>query len=192
MQADWEKVSNVNVWMLMSGGIDSTACAHYFLQRGDSVTGLFVDYGQPAVHRERQAAERIANHLKLPLSVMSFRCDRRVGAGELTGRNAFLIFAALMGAHPTDGLLSLGLHSGTTYYDCGPAFVEQVGLIVEAYSDGRLALHCPFLLHDKALVYEYARIEGLPLNLTYSCELGTVPPCGRCASCLERNGLIAS
>ena len=182
----------MNVCVLMSGGIDSTACAHYFLQRGDRVTGLFVDYGQPAVDLERQAAKQVALHFEIPLSVVCFQSGRKVGTGELTGRNAFLIFAALMGAGPTDGVLSLGLHSGTTYYDCGPTFVEQVEPIVDAYSDGRIALHCPFLFQDKALVYEYARVEGLPLDLTYSCESGTVPPCGLCTSCLDRNVLLTS
>jgi 7-cyano-7-deazaguanine synthase len=29
----------------------------------------------------------------------------------------------------------------------------------------------------------------LPVQLTYSCELGSVPPCGLCLSCADRRAL---
>ena len=112
-------------------------------------------------------------------------------SGEITGRNAFLIFAALMGTNPQAGALSLGVHAGTSYYDCGQEFIIQVGEVVNRYSEGELALHCPFLQQDKAFVYDYARTVGIPLSLTYSCEFGTVPPCGKCMSCMDRNALQA-
>ena len=179
----------MDVWVLMSGGIDSTACAHYFIERGDKVAGIFVDYGQLAASPERQAAQRVASYLGLPLSLFAFQGGERFDTGEITGRNAFLIFAGLMGVRPKAGALSLGVHAGTAYYDCGPGFIDRVGQVVSDYSGGKLALHCPFLHQDKAFVYDYARTKGVPLHLTYSCELGTVPPCGECLSCKDRNAL---
>ena len=181
----------MDVWVLMSGGIDSTACAHYFLQRGSKVTGIFVDYGQSAARSERRAVKQVTAHLGIPLLKMSFDSGRRFKTGEITGRNAFLIFAALVGIGSESGILSLGIHSGTAYYDCGPEFLVQLGKVVDAYSQGKLALHCPFLHAEKDFVYSYARVEQLPLELTYSCELGTVPTCGKCQSCLDRNVLQA-
>ena len=181
----------MDVWVLMSGGIDSTACAHYFVERGDNVTGIFVDYGQLAAYPERQAAQRVAEFLQLPLPILAFECGQRFDIGEITGRNAFLIFAALMGIHPQTGALSLGVHAGTSYYDCGQEFISQIGEVVNRYSEGKLALHCPFLQQDKAFVYDYARTKGIPLSLTYSCEFGTVPPCGKCMSCRDLNVLQA-
>ena len=177
--------------VLMSGGIDSTACAHYFQQRGDNVKGVFVDYGQMAANAEREAVERLTEHLGLPFSALSFKGAYDYGVGELVGRNAFLVFAALMGARPTSGVIALGIHAGTSYYDCGPDFSKHVDHLMQSYSAGRLRLHCPFLLTPKAFIYSYARETGLPLHFTYSCERGTVPPCEQCPSCKERNAIQA-
>ena len=177
--------------VLMSGGIDSTACAHYFKERGDNVQGIFVDYGQLASDAERKAVVRISKHLGIPVSVLSFKGNYDYGVGELVGRNAFLIFAALVGARPTSGVIALGIHAGTSYYDCGSDFSEHAVHLVQSYTAGRLELHCPFLLTPKTIIYGYALEVGLPLYLTYSCERGTVPPCERCPSCKERNAIRA-
>ena len=182
----------MDVLLLMSGGVDSTACAHFFKQRGDNVRGVFVDYGQSAAIAERRAVKRVTNHLGIPLSTLSFRASVEYGLGEVVGRNAFLVFASLMGIQPRTGVISLGIHSGTSYYDCGPDFIEQLGDVVQSYSGGLLKLYCPFLLEPKSMVHQYAIFAGLPINLTYSCELGTVPSCGRCLSCKDRDALQAS
>ena len=176
----------------MSGGIDSTACAQYYVSRGDVVSGIFVDYGQPAGCPELNAVKQISKYLGLPLSIMSFRADLTIGSGEIRGRNAFLIFAALMGANLQSGIISLGIHAGTPYYDCSTVFVDQVRDLVYAYSSGKIALHCPFLNRDKGFIYSYATEARIPIHLTYSCEVGTVPPCGCCLSCLDRNALQAN
>ena len=181
-----------DVWLLMSGGLDSTACAHYFKQRGDNVTGIFVDFGQPAAQSEQRAVEEVTTYMELPSTTLSFRAARPFAPGEIMGRNAFLVFSALMGLQPTDGILSLGVHAGTTYYDCGSDFVKVVGVVVDSYSAGRLTLHCPFLHRTKSFVYSYARRERIPFELTYSCELGTKPPCGACLSCRDRNAFQIS
>ena len=178
---------STDVWLLMSGGVDSTACGHYFKQRGDRVTGVFVDYGQLAAGRERMAAEKVTEHLGLELKTLSFRASRSFDVGEIIGRNAFLIFSAMMGVEMQAGILSLGIHAGTGYYDCGTEFIRSIGEVVDAYSAGKLALHCPFVHVAKGFVYNYAKAEGIPLHLTYSCELGTTPPCGTCRSCKDRH-----
>ena len=179
----------MKVSILMSGGIDSTACAHYFLQRRDDVTAVFIDYDQLALRSEWNAVQKVTQHFNIPLLTMRFTAGRQFTAGEIPGRNAFLIFAVLMGAQLHSGVLSLGIHAGTAYYDCGATFAEQIGQIIDAYSGGKLALHCPFLAQDKAFVYRYAKDEKIPIHLTYSCERGTVPPCGLCLSCRDRNAL---
>ena len=176
----------------MSGGIDSTACAHFFQQREDTVRGVFVDYGKLAAKAERRAATEITTFLGIPLSTLSFRTNIEYSEGEVVGRNAFLVFATLMGIQPRRGVISLGIHSGTSYYDCGARFVEQASDIVQSYSGGRLQLYCPFVDEPKSMVHQYARVAQIPLHLTYSCELGTLPPCGSCLSCKDRNALEAS
>lgn len=182
--------SRMDAWVLMSGGIDSTACAHYFLDRGDNVKGIFVDYGQPAAGPETDAVKRIAEYYGIPLTVLKFRGERFWTTGEILGRNAFLVFAALMGADVRHGVMSLGVHSGTSYYDCSPTFLEQTQSIIDAYSGGKIALFCPFLSRDKAFVRDYSVGEEIPLDLTYSCEAGSNPPCGQCFSCGDRHALF--
>ena len=90
----------MDVLVLMSGGIDSTACAHFFQQREDTVRGVFVDYGQLAAKAERRATTEITTFLGIPLSTLSFRTNIEYSEGEVVGRNAFLVFATLMGIQP--------------------------------------------------------------------------------------------
>ena len=47
----------MDAWVLLSGGIDSAACAYYFQQRGDNVEAVFIDYGQAAAHAEFRYAQ---------------------------------------------------------------------------------------------------------------------------------------
>ena len=159
---------------------------------GIHVKGVFVDYGQPAYDAELVAVKGLTQHLGIPLSTLSFKSSLEFGSGEVVGRNAFLIFASLMGIQPRGGVISLGIHSGTSYYDCGPDFIERMSNVVQSYSGGRLQIYCPFLLEPKSTIYQYAKFAGLPLDLTYSCEVGTVPSCGRCLSCKDRDALAAS
>ena len=42
--------------VLLSGGIDSMACIHFYLNQGYSIEALFCDYGQPASVREMESA----------------------------------------------------------------------------------------------------------------------------------------
>lgn len=182
----------MDAWVLMSGGIDSTACAQFFINRGDKVTGIFVDYGQAARLVEYEAVTRVTHHLQIPLKETKFQCTNQFGEGEITGRNAFLIFAALVAISPARGVLSLGIHSGTEYYDCSTEFLSQIGDIVESYTGGAISLFCPFASKDKSFIYKYAEQTDVPIELTYSCEQGGIAPCGQCLSCGDRDALEAS
>jgi 7-cyano-7-deazaguanine synthase len=55
------------VLVLLSGGIDSTACLDFYLQLGRPSCALFIDYGQPAATREWQAACDVANFYNVPV-----------------------------------------------------------------------------------------------------------------------------
>ncbi len=88
--------SHTTATVLMSGGIDSAACAHLLCSRGISVDGLFIDHGQAAAERETRAVSALADHLGIAVRKASLLASRPFGAGELPGRNAFLIFTALL------------------------------------------------------------------------------------------------
>jgi len=182
-------MTRLEALVLMSGGIDSAACAHLLTEQGAAVRGVFIDYGQAAAKCERHAAKALSAHLALPLATYKISGAPSYETGELVGRNAFLIFAAIFLARPRSGLIGIGVHAGTSYYDCSPPFIEAMERLVAEPTDGGLVLVAPFLAWSKSDIHQYYVSAGLPIGLTYSCELGTVPPCGECASCRDRRSL---
>lgn len=89
------------------------------------------------------------------------------------------------------GILSLGIHTGTPYYDCSERFIRDITPTVEGYTGGEVRIDAPFLAWDKPTIYAYCKEKGVPIHLTYSCESGTDPPCGKCLSCKDREALNA-
>ena len=175
--------------MLMSGGIDSAACGCLLQKQGFAVRGVFIDYGQAAVGPERRAVAALAAHLGMPLDVLRVSGAAPFSSGELTGRNAFLMLAALFLTRQRTGLLAIGVHAGTPYYDCSPPFIASMTRLVSDQTDGQITVVAPFLTWQKGDVLQYFVSVGLPIELAYSCEAGAEPPCGTCASCRDRQAL---
>jgi 7-cyano-7-deazaguanine synthase len=173
----------------MSGGIDSAACAHFLAGQGHTVRAVFINHGQAAAVAEERAVTRIAAHLNVPWVRYGVSGSDPFNTGELVGRNAFLVFAALFLTKARPGLLAMGLHGGTPYYDCSEAFAQDIGKLVAEHTDGKVSFVAPFLTWSKREVHEYFVTTGIDISLTYSCEAGTEPPCGKCASCLDRKAL---
>jgi 7-cyano-7-deazaguanine synthase len=178
-----------NAIVLLSGGVDSAACAHLLKTQGFSVTGVFVDFGQPSANLELSASRRLAELLGVAHRAVKVTSDAAIGAGEIVGRNAFLLFTALIVNPGFNGLLSLGIHAGTPYYDCSPDFLSEIGRMIAHHTDGRVTVFAPFVSWSKRDIYNYFLEIGISLDETYSCELGTDPTCGKCSSCLDREAL---
>jgi 7-cyano-7-deazaguanine synthase len=181
-----------NVLVLFSGGLDSTACTYYYLTQGYSVECLFIDYGQRASAKERESAANIASFLNVYLNCIKFASGRVFLQGEIKGRNAFLILAALLAYPHFRGQISIAIHYGTHYYDCSESFVKDINRVIDGYSDGQITLAVPFINWTKKMIYNYCKENNLPIDLTYSCESGTNVPCGKCLSCLDRRALNVS
>lgn len=179
--------------VLMSGGIDSTACAHFLRQQGSSVSGLFVDYGQAARVEEARSVALMSQYLNIPLQTVTVTVTSEMafGVGEIRGRNAFLITTALTFTANKPTLIAIGIHSASPYYDCSAVFFSRISTLVAESSDGLISLSAPFLSWSKRAVVDYFVSKGLPPDLTYSCELGTQPPCGDCLSCKDRLAYLA-
>jgi 7-cyano-7-deazaguanine synthase len=172
----------------MSGGMDSTALCH-LLAQSYAVSPIFIDYGQPAVTAERLAAHRVAAAFQLPLRELRFTGDIAFGSGEIRGRNLFLLSAALMSLPEDHNLIALGIHAGTSYYDCSEAFIERIDQLIAEYTDRKVSVLAPFLNWLKPDIYSYSKTNSLPISLTYSCESGEEGGCGECNSCLDRRAL---
>src|SRR5271169_4913513 len=89
-----EKPAGRNATVLLSGGIDSTACLAYYLNEGFRVDALFVNYGQIGASKELQAAKAICRHFRIRLRVVALSGITTKGPGLITGRNAFLLLTA--------------------------------------------------------------------------------------------------
>jgi 7-cyano-7-deazaguanine synthase len=184
-------IQKAHALVLVSGGIDSYACAHFLLKHGFAVSGLFVEYGQEAQDCERASARGVCTDLKIPLRVIRVIFDETFGAGEVLGRNLFLVATALLASKEPICGIAIGLHAGTPYYDCSDGFFDRVDTLLSEHTDGRTTFLAPFRSWTKQQVYSYAVSEQLLLDITYSCERPGPSPCGECLSCLDRKLLLA-
>lgn len=178
--------TKMNTLVLLSGGIDSSCCVAFYRRMEHAVTGVFVDYGQPVRQKEQQSAKAIADYFSIPLHVIRCSGPETEFEGEIAGRNALLVFAALL-YHPTfSGFLALGIHGGVSYYDCSEHFATALNGVLSGYRDGQVLMATPFLHWSKQKVYDLCSELKVPADLTWSCELGPFEPCGRCLSCRDR------
>ena len=129
--------------VLLSGGLDSSTA---LAAAGDPTAcqALFVRYGQAAEQEEQRAAHAIAQHYTIPIETLTIK-GRRFGAGEIRGRNAFLIHTALLATSPTPTTIIIGLHSGTDYVDCTPEFVDIMQQSLAFHTGGEVTLAAPFV-----------------------------------------------
>jgi len=178
--------------ILMSGGIDSTACLAFYAENVSDVHGIYVDYGQPSGHREEAAAEAIADFYRIPLHVVRCAGLRDDIPGLTRGRNLLLLTAAFMAFPDTSGIIALGIHAGTAYADCGADFVVRSQGLFDLYTQGTILIGAPFLDWTKADIWAFCKLKDVPVHLTYSCELGLPQPCGRCRSCKDLEILRAA
>ncbi|HEY5286726.1 MAG TPA: 7-cyano-7-deazaguanine synthase [Solirubrobacteraceae bacterium] len=173
----------MNACVLLSGGFDSATALASLRSNSVSTSTVFVDYGQPARHEEQQAAARLARHYGVAHHELGVS-GLRIGDGEIQGRNAILATLAIAAA-PRAGTITLGIHAGSSYWDCSGDFLALVQALADGYTGGTLQVMAPLLDFSKTDVYTLGRGLGVPENLTYSCELGGTP-CGRCASCRDQ------
>ncbi len=177
--------------VLLSGGVDSACLLALCAQQPEHhVDALFVDYGQAAAAAEHDAATAIARAYGADLRHARVSIGR-IPTGEIPGRNALLVYLAMATTGPTPATIMIGIHADTGYRDCSPMFVEAMQVSLDAHREGTLQLAAPFVTWSKIEVYAYAHTMSIPLELTYSCEAGSTPPCGACPSCRDREALDA-
>lgn len=153
------------------------------------VTPFYVNFGQKALENEMRSISIISDRYHVNPQIVHYSSPITYGAGEVCGRNAFLVFAALMANPNISGTLAMGLHSGTSYYDCSEQFTHDIQRLLDGYSSGQILFEAPFLEWDKRMVFQYSLDNGVPIDMTYSCERGGDEPCGVCSSCLDRRAL---
>ena len=186
------EMDNYEVLILLSGGIDSAACLHFYKELGRLPCALFIDYGQLAAKIEKKCATEIANYYSAPLLLSKWSGPTIKKSGLINGRNAFLITAAMMEKPEHINIISIGLHSGVEYSDCSEEFIAKIQSITDIYENGTVDISTPFMNFTKSELYSYCKKNNVPIELTYSCEEGKLPPCRKCLSCIDRELLDAS
>ncbi len=189
-------MTKVVITVLASGGLDSTACLNYYLAEGYTVRALWIDYGQLAALAEESAVEQVTGYYQVPLQKVRVTGIKWPKLGselfEYQGRNLTLVSLALNTAPVEPGLIALGIHQDTSFADCTAVFNEQLNGLLMLLSDGRLRLDCPFLRWSKQNVVEYAISNAVPIDLTYSCERGLLPPCKECMKCRDIQAIFSA
>lgn len=178
-----------NCLVLLSGGIDSFACAHFLLNNNHRVKALFIDFGQGAAVSEWEAAENVATYLEISVQRVKISNDTSFREGEIIGRNLMLTAIGLTFTSSDTSGIALGIHYGTSYFDCSSSFSKRLNTIIQDCSNGSTSLLTPFISWSKQDILEYSNNHHMPLEFTYSCEKQNTNPCGKCLSCLDRMAL---
>jgi len=95
--------------------------------------------------------------------------------------------------------IGLGIHSvDSPYPDCRAEFASSAEAVINASSimvakkKNRIKVFTPFLGMSKADIVKLGLSLNVPYELTYSCYRGTLPPCGECATCRQRDEAFKS
>jgi 7-cyano-7-deazaguanine synthase len=181
--------------LLLSGGIESVTLLHQLARSGEAVQALFIDYGQRAAAREREAAAAQCDALGVELVPLDLalvgeifrRGQERKAHVPLPHRNLVALslgvsYATSLGA----ARLYLAVNSDDTveYATASHAFLAQFRLICGLLGD--VELRTPFASLTKSQVVQRGAALGVDLEMTYSCLLGYSVHCGRCPQCARR------
>ena len=196
--------------LALSGGLDSTTLLSRCLDEGREVQAVHFQYGSTHNPWEKEAVGAILRRYEINCRVVDLSalfvglksslmgaCPIPEGHYEavsmrstvVPGRN--LIFAAVLAsiAEATGAeAVGLGVHAGDhhIYPDCRPGFVFALSGAIRESTEGKVAVHAPFVHITKAdIVREGLRLDT-PYALTRTCYKAQGTPCGVCGSCRER------
>ena len=175
--------------VLLSGGLDSSACLVWALEHFGHVDAVGFDYGQHH-RRELKAAQAIAELLGV-----SFRIERieglrggllnggRMGPGAIVpGRNVAFVRAALaMAPRPSAIVLGATAEDQAVFDDCRRYRMDawELALGVKILS--------PLVTKTKEdVILSLGEHRSRILDLSWSCYQGGSEPCGTCGACVVR------
>lgn len=202
--------------VLFSGGLDSTTCLYWALDRGYECETLTVAYGQRH-DREVRAAETIARRLgvkqhvvtlNLPWLASSSLVDKnqpipdqpleeiesgKIPSTYVPGRNLMFlsVAASLMDAIGADAIVAgPNAIDFSGYPDCTPAFFQAAAQAINFGTERGVMqgveVLAPLMDLSKTDIVRLGAKLGVPFELTWSCYNGGEKPCGHCDSCKLR------
>ena len=195
------------ILVLFSGGLDSTVLLAYLKKQGYLPEAIIFDYGQK--HKvEIEHAKRIAEKYGVPYDIINitdaFKYTASTliqagdtpeasyaegGASEVPGRNmVFISIAQSIAISRGISTITIGVHkdiSGeeSVYTDCTSTFVNKIRKVLSLEG---IHLYTPFVSITKRDIVRLGGELGVDFDKTYSCYAGGAAPCGKCATCIER------
>lgn len=207
--------------VLLSGGMDSATLLWLSKKEFNKVYAISFDYGQRHKVELKYAKElaklaEVEEHflVEVPHYKSVKGCallddtlsipkgDYPVNEPPVTTvpmRNlTFLSIAAAFADTLELEYIGIGVHAlDTPYPDCRPEFVTSAEAAINASSifvaksKSRIHIHAPFLGMSKRDIALLGKSLGVPFEKTYSCYMGTDPPCGECPTCLQRKEALS-
>lgn len=197
----------------LSGGIDSSTCLAWAIEKGYECYAISFDYGQRH-KKELNFAKKIAKFYKVehmiiklsfPWLKVSSLVDKKkklpdqdyneILSGNIPStyvplRNMVFTSIAASYAEAIDGdiiVLGPNVIDYSGYPDCRPEFYNYLNKAIE-YGSGKKSIKIitPIIKLSKKEIIELAVKLNVPLELTWSCYYGGRKPCGRCDSCKLR------
>ncbi|HID66112.1 MAG TPA: 7-cyano-7-deazaguanine synthase QueC [Aquificaceae bacterium] len=202
--------------VLLSGGMDSATLLWLAKKEFPKVYAISFDYGQRHKVELKYAQElaRIANvedHFIVQVPFYkslkgSALIDENVEVPKedypeneppittVPMRNlTFLSIASAFADNLELNYIGIGVHAlDTPYPDCRPEFIASAEAAINAGSTfvvktkKRIHIYAPFLGMTKRDIALLGKELGVPFEKTYSCYMGTEPPCGECPTCRQR------
>ncbi len=197
--------------VLLSGGMDSTACLHWTLSRYQDVRAIGFDYGQPHRDAELVAAGRLARKHSVPFEIVALADALHAGLlggvpkhepaatgihrAFVPGRNLVFLSLALARAAtwwPVASPLTLVTGScaedADGFPDCTVRFLESADEALTRALDRKVHVAAPYVLMTKPQLVADV-MNRFPSGLddlleSWSCYAGTA--CGECTACVLR------
>ena len=189
--------------ILISGGLDSAACAKIAIERKFNIATLFIDYGQRTWHEEREAAHKISMYLKAEAHLeLNLTPLGTIGGSTLTNagakteattyvpfRNAQLVSIATAWAEVIDAShIFVGSKASDAHPDTTREFYTALEKVIEigTSKEPGIKIVTPLIEMSPEEALNEIIDDGELVRLTYSCFYGKVVPCGKCAACEVR------
>lgn len=198
--------------VLVSGGVDSATALAMAVKESDEVITVHFDYGQPTQEKERECARRLAEHFgvkeHIELDVVGIFSHIKGGLtdpdaplhtkhvddeGRATSyvpqRNLILLSMAggMAEARGFNHLWYSPNANDAPYPDCLKPFADSLEeTLTRGSGKMKFHVHRPLIDKYKEDVVKVGQELGVPWDLTWSCYTHEDAPCGKCASCKER------
>ncbi|GEM_PF-4572653 len=195
--------------IMLSGGIDSAAAMHFFVEKGTQLRAIFIDFGQVAVASQLSCARKIARVYNVPFEVIDISGIKRSFIGYMEGNSVSMGFvgmvencpAALFGIAATYALLNnddgliLGVHdddfSVLSSLVQPKEYIKNYGESLAKLHNRKFEFYSPFFDMKKSDVISYAVKNGINIDNTWSCTNSAEMHCGECMECKLRRTAIS-